>query len=110
NRRRSYSCDDRVVQPNLSYRYRQMWPRTKMAMDRYGTTTQTRMFTVLEGSSVGVSDIPWMVSMRFIAGLRRAGAAAAAVDTGRARPVPRGDPVRRAGRRPPAQGPPEEQV
>src|SRR4051812_5952307 len=36
--RRSYIWLERVVQPNLSYRYRHMWPPTKVARHRYGIT------------------------------------------------------------------------
>ena len=31
NNRDSYSCDERVVQPNLSYRYRHQVPTTTIA-------------------------------------------------------------------------------
>ena len=36
--RLSYHWLDRVVQPNLSYRYRQMWPTTKDVRHMYGNT------------------------------------------------------------------------
>ena len=39
NSRLSYSCEDRVVQPNLSYRYRQRWPTAKTVRQTYGRTT-----------------------------------------------------------------------
>ena len=38
--RLSYSCDERVVQPNLSYRYRHHRPTTRIAIVTYGTIDQ----------------------------------------------------------------------
>src|SRR6476659_9506638 len=38
--RLSYSWDDRVVQPNLSYRYRHQVPTTRIAIVTYGTMSQ----------------------------------------------------------------------